>query len=310
MLLLSELKNKCDFLRVAKQDFCGVDRVVYAGRRGTGKSTAIKAYIAEGHSVIWLARSKARAETLPTLFVPPATRDILPAVEMVDGGEMPCFTFGGGVVRIVPYTLITAIRDTGVDVNGKQAEYIVSDEIIRPDGRYIRNEPHLIDDLAGTVGRSGDVPCIICACNPNPSDPNANPYAAAWFANFGVEGDYTHDGRKTRVIGTANCKDCFGKPIGFDPAPSDSWCAHLTSGGDVVSVNGQSIRVRWYRDWVYVGIAEGGEVLMKNNSYSPTANTARGSRFILACKQAHAEGVVLYDSFAAQMVFYALIRAK
>ena len=307
---MSELKSKCEFLRVTDNDFLGVDRVVYAGRRGTGKSTAIKTYIAEGHSVIWLARSKARAESFPALFVPPATRDILPTVEMVDGGDMPSFVFGRGAVRVVPYTMITAIRDTGVDVIGDQAEFIISDEIIRTDGRYIRNEPHLIDDLAGTIGRSGNIPKIICACNPNPSDPNANPYATAWFANFGVEGDYTHNGSTTRVIGTANCKDCFGRPIGVDPASSDIWCAHLDHGGDVVCVNGGSIRVRWFRDWLYVGLADGGEVLMKNGSYTPAASAVSGWRFIVACKQAHAEGTVLYDSFAAQMLFYALIRAK
>lgn len=305
-----ELKSECDYLTVTDEDFVGVDRVVYAGRRGTGKSTAIKRYIAEGRTAIWLARSKARAAVFPSLFVPPATRGVLPMPEMVDGGDMPLFTFGEGAVRIVPYTMITAIRDTGVDVNGKQAEFIVSDEIIRTDGRYIRNEPALLDDLAGTVGRSGDLPKIICACNPNPSDPNANPYASAWFVNFGVEGVYKHGNHATRVIGTANCRDCFGKKIGVDPSPSDVWCAHLDHGGDVVTVNGAGIRVRWFKEWVYVGTAEGGDVLMKDGVYSPTANTARGARFILACKQAHAEGSVVYDSFAAQMLFYALIRAK
>lgn len=309
---MSESRSKCDFLAVSDEHLNGVDRVVYAGRRGTGKSTAIKRYISEGRRAIWMARTKDLARTFHTRFVTPATANILPEVELMSDGDLPEFGFGDGAVRVVPYTMITALRDTGIDVGGKQAQLIISDEIIRTDGRYIRNEPKLLDDLAGTIGRSGDLPKIVCACNPNPKDPSANPYSAAWFANFGVEGDYEHDGLITRVIGTADCCDCFGRRIGVDPEPSDAWCAHLNSGGDVVGVNGGAIRVKWYRGWLYVGLADPseGEVFMRNGVYSPIGSSARGVNFTVMCRQAHSEECVLYDSFEAQMLFYALIRVK
>ena len=311
---MSTSSSISDYLQVLTEHLDSVDRVIYSGRRGTGKSTGLKLWIAGGRRVIWVARSKRVAPDIPSRFVPPAVADVLPPVELLDDGVLPMFGLGDGVVRVVPITAVSEIRDTGVDVDGCQAEAIVVDELIRPDGRYVRREPELVDDLAGTVGRSGTRPVIIGACNPpDPPYTNAHPYAYTWHVNVGAEGVYQRDGYTTRVIGTAHCRSCFdgsSARLGWDPTP-EAWAPHLDRGGDVVYVDGVGLRCRTVGGGLYVGLTDDpGTSLMHSGVYAPAAVSGRGSHFLAQCKQMLVEERVVYDSFDAQLTFYKLLRLR
>lgn len=298
------------FAELSDRDLYGCDRYIYSGRRGTGKSTAIKRWIASGKHVVWIAATKVRSSQTPRWFVPPAVAHLLPEVEQTVEGDTPEFRFGNGHVVVLPRSMIEGVRDTGLSVDGKQAQAIVCDELIKVSGRYVRNEPLLLDDLAGTLGRSGERPIIIGACNPTPERENAQPYAYKWRADFSCEGDYEDKNHFiTRIRGTGDCDDCFNLKIGVD-ATEKTWATHLETGGTVVSVNGESIRCRGFYGWFYVGLAEGGDALMDRDRYTALANTGIGMRFITELRQAFDERRVVFDSFEAQMRFYELIRAK
>lgn len=308
---MSENLKSCDereFFRL-RLDKVKTDRVIVAGRRGTGKSTGTKLCIAEdGARVLWCVRTKSLAKGLADRFVPPKVKDVLPEPELLPSDpEFPLFKFGSGAVQTIPLTMVTALRDTGISVDGYQADAIMLDECFPPDGRYKRDEPLLLDDLAGTVGRSGVMPPIICLGNPIS---NKNPYAYLWRASVITEGVYFDGSRTTEVKGTAACRDCFGKTIGFDAA-SSVYAAHLDSGGDVVTVNGRGLRVRQVKSWLYVGLADPSEVvLMHHGHYTPYALTGAGTRFILQCKQGLFSDRCVFDSFDAELTFYELMRAR
>ena len=280
-----------------------------SGRRGTGKSTGWKICVAEGANFIVCTRTKALARTLPGRIVPPTLSNKLPVPEvLIDGDEdSPLFKFGDGCVKVVSLGAVSSIRDTGVSVDGKQADAILLDEFRPTNGRYLRNEPLLLDDLAATVGRSGKIPPVIVIGNP---ESNKNPYSYLWRVNTLAEGIYTHNGATTEVVGTSDCRDCFGRKIGTD-ATASVYAEHLTKGGDVITVDGHSIRVRQIGGWLYVGLADReGVRLMYKGTYTPTALTSAGTKFILECKQSMYDDKVVFDSFEAQMIFYELLRAR
>lgn len=265
--------------------------------------------VARGHHVIWCTRTKGQAASFPGRFVPPAVADVLPPVELVDGcdSEMPLFHFGDGAVRVVPLTMTASIRDTGVDVDGVQAEAIILDEWMPPGGRWLRDEPRLLDDLAETIGRSGKMPPVIVLGNPTS---NACPYAYVWRCNVLAEGVYMCDGRTTEVRGTAACKDCFGRKIGVDAKPP-VYAAHLDHGGDVVEVNGRCIRVIEIAGRLYVGSASGPDVvLMARGRYTPEALTGPGSRFLARFTDCYLRDRLIFDSFESELTAYELLRAK
>ena len=305
---MSENPKSCDWSRL-RLDRITTDRYILAGRRGTGKSTGAKLAAAEdGARVIWCVRTKTLARGIAGRFVAPAVRHVLPQPEPIDSDpDMPLFTFGRGAVQVVPLTMITALRDTGISVDSHQEDAIILDECFPPDARYKRDEPQLLDDLAATVGRSGVIPPVICIGNPVS---NKNPYSYTWRVNVLSEGIYTHDSISTEVKGTADCCDCFGRRIGVD-AGQTLYAAHLDNGGDVVTVNGRGLRVRSIRSWLYVGLADPtGTVLMRRGSYTPESLTSAGTRFLLECKQALYSDRCIFDSFEAEMIFYELTRAR
>lgn len=286
-----------------------VDRLIIGGRRGTGKSTAVKQAVNDGLHVIYLSRTRGLSASVYKRFVPPAVKSILPDVEDVveDIPDMPVWTFGRGAVRSVPMTAIPDLRETGIDVKGHQADLIVNDEALRTDGRYVRREPDLIDDLAATIGRSGKLPKIVVIGNPVD---NKNPYSYTWRADVCTEGLYRRGGMTTRVIGTADCKDCFGRHIGID-ASTSTWAPHVDTGGAVLTVNGEGIRLMRYKGWMYCGLAEPSDtVMMVSDRYTTTATRTQGIKYLLMLKQMEDGGKVLYDSFEAQMIFYTLLRLK
>lgn len=284
------------------------DRLLISGRRGTGKSTGAKRVVSEdGASVLWIARTKPLAHTLPSRFVPPAVSHILPQPELMPSDpDAPLFRFGGGKVQVVPMTMITAIRDTGISVDGRQADAVILDECFPPTGAYKRDEPLLLDDLAATVGRSGSIPPVVVIGNPIS---NHNPYAYKWHVDVFGEGVYEYDGRSTEVQGTSGCCDCFGRQIGQD-AVRRVYAQHLTSGGDVVTVNGRGLRVREVGSgWLYVGSAEPGEnVLMQRDRYTPVSLSTTGTRFLLRCKTAAYADRVVYDNYDSELLFGELLR--
>ena len=284
------------------------DRLLIAGRRGTGKSTGAKQMIARGHKVIWCARTKGLARSLPSRFVPPAVADVLPEVEdRPSDADMPLFGFGQGVVRVVPLSAVPSIRDTGIDVDGSQAEAIILDEALAPGVRYLRGEPKLLDDLAETIGRSGSIPPIIVIGNPIT---NACPYAYIWRCNVLAEGVYLCDDRTTEVRGTSECRDCFGRRIGIDAKPP-AYAAHLDRGGDVVEVNGRSIRVIEISGRLYVGAASDPDVtLMARGRYTPDALTGPGSKFLARLTDAYLRDLLIFDSFESELTCYELLKAN
>jgi hypothetical protein len=308
---LNENRKSCDegeFFKL-RLDKIVTDRLLVAGRRGTGKSTGTKLCVAEdGARVLWCTRTKTLSKRLPDRFVPPKVRGILPDPERLPSDpDYPLFKFGRGAVQTLPLTMVTAMRDTGISVDGYQADAIILDECFPPDGRYKRDEPLLLDDLAGTVGRSGTMPPIICLGNPIS---NRNPYAYQWHVNVLSEGCYEFNGRTTEVKGTAACRDCFGKAIGVDASPA-VYAAHLDQGGDVVTVNGKGLRVRAVGSWLYVGTADVSPVIMMHRGhYTPQALTGDGTRFLLHCKQALFSDCCVFDSFDAELTFYELMRAS
>lgn len=299
----SKTCNWCEFPADIK-----TDRLALLGRRGTGKSTAVKKAIADrGLTVIWIARTKELAAGMADRFVPPAVADVLPKVEDYTPDVFPEWRLGDGWVRVVPIRSAAALRDTGIDVHGRQADLIVNDEAIRPDGLYARREPELLDDLAGTIGRSGKLPKIVIIGNPTT---NACPYAYAWRVNLLVEGVYEHKGMSTEVIGTAGCKDCFGRKIGRDPEPVE-YAAHLSDGGDVIVVNGCGLRVRWVNEWLYAGLADAdGPVMMTEGRMSALSYRPAAIKLLLKLRASVDAGQVVYDSFEAQMRLYELLRLK
>lgn len=319
MFVLKENQSKCkDYFGKRLQPFTKIktDRVFISGRRGTGKSTGLKQKIdSEAAPVIWITDTVGLSETLPARFVPPAVAHLLPTPELVAGGDFPLFRFGSGAVRLITWRQIHKIRETGIDVDGKQAVAIIHDEAIRRDTAYIRDEPYLLDDLAVTLGRSGVTPVIVVAGNPNPYDggryANANPYSFSWRVDILAEATYTHEGRTTQVIGTADCKDCFGRAIGLD-ATKREYAPHLDAGGDLVSVDGVTLRIREIAGGVYVGLAgdEQATPLMVRGRLTADTFKAKTTRFLLACRRALDNDTVVFDSFEAQVAFYRLLNVR
>lgn len=309
MLLLSELQKECDYFKLSPSLYSDVDRLVIAGRRGTGKSTGVKMAIAEGLHVLVIARTKRLSSTVYRRYVPPAVSSVLPEISEVDDSieDMPQWRFGEGAVRAVPVRAIPDIRETGVDVYGRQADLIINDEALRTDGAYVPKEPDLLDDLAATVGRSGKLPKIIIIGNPKD---NKNPYSYTWRADVCTEGIYTRQGMTTRVVGTADCRDCFNRKIGID-AGASTWAPHIDRGGAVYTVNGEGVRLMWYKGWLYCGTADPSDkVLMVDGRYTGEATRARGMKYLLMLRDAEDSGKVVYDSFAAQMILYTLLRLR
>lgn len=307
---MSAKSNKCDYLRV-ELDKIKTDRLVIAGRRGTGKSTGLKQMINEGAAVVWVVDTKELAQTLPGRFVPAATAKLLPVPEPVDAGDVyPLFRFGDGAVRVVTWRQIPQLRDTGLSVDDRQADAIIRDEVFRTDGAYQRNEPELLDDLAFTLGRSGKTPVIICAGNP--PERNATPYSFIWRCNVLNEGLYKHDGLTTFVRGTADCKDCFGRVIGRD-ALTAVYARHLATGGTVVSVDNVNIRIRPVASGLYVGKADDeldAHILMQRGRWTIEALSPKGTHFIMDCRKALDANKVVFDSFDAEVAFYRLLRVS
>lgn len=310
---MSTYVNGSDFCNLSRIDMSDTDRVVLAGRRGTGKTTSIKKAIADGLTAVWLVQSAKTLQQTLSAFVPQHLRNVLPDVEDVSSGDFPDFKFGDGSVIMIPKTFIVKARDTGVYCRGSIPRIIVSDEIIRTDGRYaFATEPEMIDDLAFTIGRTGEVPKIICAGNPAfPPNENNNPYSIAWNIDMLGEGVYTDKmGRKTMVLGTADCKDCFGERVGID-AETRTWSKHLSSGGQTFEVNGKFIRIVPICGGLYVGTARSGEICaVINGRYTPEAYAPAVCKFILECRTYHRKMLVVYDSFEAQLLFFALIKDR
>lgn len=277
------------------------------GRRGTGKSTGVKLAVVDGLHLIYVYRTKDAASSMPDRILPPAVRELFPEPEIVETGRRPQLRLGDGAIRALPIVDVKALRDTGIDVDGHEADGIVLDEAFVPGAAFVRSEPDLLVDLAGTIGRSGKTPPVIVIGNPIS---NANPYSYAWRVNVLAEGLYHHNGRTTRVIGTANCKDCFGRRIGQD-ATSEVYADHLDRGGTVLTVNGRGLRIREIGGWMYAGCANAGDnVVMQRGIYTPLSLTSRVSRFIGLLGQAQLEDRIVFDSFEAQMRLYELLRLK
>lgn len=285
------------------------DRVLIMGRRGTGKSTGVKKWVADGHFALFVAPTIKHAETLPSRFVPPAVKHLLPAVEEAEdeNGDKQ-YKFGNGCFKVIAWSDILNIRDTGLSVADVQPEAVIHDEAIRVDGRYKKEAPELLDDLAATLGRSGTMPKIVLIGNPID---NNNPFSTHWRVDLLTEGVYEYGGKSSKVVGTASCKDCFGRFIGVDASSKSKWVSHLSTGGEVVQVNGRFLRVRWVSGFLYCGTAEeGGEAFIVNNRYTALFYTPRGTKFVFECRQAYYNKKVVFDSFEAQLDFYLLINVK
>ena len=303
------MKNEKSYYDFNADSKSTADRILIMGRRGTGKSTGVKKWVAEGHFAVFVAPTIKHAETLPQRFVPPAVKHILPIVEDAEdeNGDKQ-YKFGSGGFKVIAWSDILNIRDTGLSVAGVQPEVIIHDEAIRADGRYKREAPELLDDLAVTLGRSGTMPKIVLIGNPID---NNNPFSTHWRVDILTAGEYESNGRPSKVVGTYDCKDCFGKPIGVDASTSVKWVSHLSTGGDVVQVNGRFLRVRWVSGFLYCGTADyGGEAFIVNNRYTALFYTPRGTKFVFECRQAYYSKKVLFDSFEAQLDFYLLINVK
>lgn len=284
------------------------DRLIIAGRRGTGKSTGVKLDVASGIPVVWVVDTNELAASLWQRFVPPAVAYMLPAPKPIDDKLAPVFDFGQGRVRVVTWRQIKTLRDTGVDVGGMQAAAIIRDEAFRTDGLYMRGEPELLDDLAGTLGRSGKLPKIVVIGNPRS---NAQPYSYTWHVNILAEGLYTAgDGLTTQVRGTADCADCFGRKIGVDASTAE-YCKTLNSGGQTVNVNGTALRIRELYGRLYVGHADEGAItLLARDRWTTDALRPAGTRFLMRCRRFYDDDMVVYDSFDSELAFYRLLRLR
>ena len=281
------------------------DRLLIMGRRGTGKSTGVKVWLSEGHTAVYVTTTQKHAVNFANSFVHPTVSNILPSVEVCEERE---FKFGRGVFKVICWSDILNIRDTGLSVANTVPEVIIHDEAIRVDSRYRTNAPELLDDLAGTLGRSGKPPKIVLIGNPIN---NINPYSTHWRVNVLVEGSYTNNGKTSVVVGTAKCDDCFGKKVGVDAAAQSPWCKHLNSGGSVVKVNGRGLRLRSVSGWLYVGTAPPeGEAFVVNNRYTARFYTPSGTDFVYKARQAFYDNKVLFDSFEAELDFYLLTNVK
>lgn len=306
------LKN-CNFANYSSADLSSHDRFIFSGRRGTGKTTAIKKFIAEGHSAVWLCQSSKTVSLTIHNFVPPQLAKDLPPIEELTVEDFPTFKFGYGAVRVLPKTAIVNAKATGIYIGDSVPDLIVNDEIIRSDGRYAyTNEPEMVDDLAFTIGRTGKVPKILCACNPAfPPNENNNPYSIAWNVDLLGEGSYVDKkGLVTLVKGTADCSDCFGKKVGLD-AEKRTWSAHLSTGGNTFEVNGKAIRVVMIGTGAYVGMAETGDICaVVNGRYTPEVYSTAVCKFILQCRMLHRKMLVVFDSFEAQLLFFEFIKDR
>lgn len=290
----------------------GVDRLALFGRRGTGKSVGVKKYIEAGHVALVVANSKEQAESAPVAWVKPNETGLLSDPEGVDYSieGSPVFRVGDGFVRVMSINQIIQARVFGAAVAGRQPDLIIQDEVIRVDGRYPRNAPELLDDLAYTIGRSGDVPKVVVIGNPID---NRNPYAWRWRINSLIEGDYRDpDGvRITRVCGTSACRDCFGRKIGIDAGAPTEYAPKLTTGGDVLTVNGRSIRVMLIGDWLYVGDAdEPGVIIADGGRLTRNAIIGEVGRFLNTCRIMLSAGTVVYSSYDAELTFLEMLGQK
>lgn len=280
------------------------DRLLIMGRRGTGKSTGVKRWLSEGKTAVYVVATQKAAASFAHRFVNPAVAHLLPKVE---DGEEGC-KFGAGAFAVISWSDIPNIRDTGLSVAGKIPDIIVHDEAIRVDGRYKHGAPELLDDLAGTLGRTGRPPKIVVIGNPIN---NTNPFSTHWRLNCLVEGEYQYNGKKSVVVGTADCVDCFGKPIGVDAASGNIYTKHLCTGGTVVVVESRGLRVRQIGGCLYAGVAEPqGTVFVKNGRYTSAFYRPGGTEFVYNCRQAYYEGRVVFDSFTAELDFYLLANVK
>lgn len=280
------------------------DRLLIMGRRGTGKSTGVKKWLCEGKTAVYIVSTQKNASGFGQRFVHPSVKHILPEVEACEEG----YKFGSGAFAVVCWSDILNIRDTGLSVAGKVPDIIVHDEAIRVDGRYKHNAPELLDDLAGTLGRTGRLPKIVIIGNPIN---NANPFSTHWRLNCLVEGEYIYNGKKSVVVGTAYCTDCFGRPVGVDASPGSAYVKHLSGGGTVVTIESRGLRVRQVADCLYVGTAEAcGPVFVKNGRYTSAFYRPGGTEFVYNCRQAYYDGRVLFDSFDAELDFYLLTNVK
>lgn len=287
----------------------GVDRVAIMGRRGTGKSVGVKQAIADGLRALWIVDSKGTARDFPADFVKPNEADVLPAVELVDGSpDSPQFRFGAGYVRVMALSAVVPARQHGAIVVDGQANVIIQDEVIRVDGRYPRACASLLDDLAGTVGRTGVLPKIVVLGNPIDND---NPYSWTWRINTTAAGIYEDDsGKLTRVIGTSDCRDCFGRRIGIDAVDAPIYADRVNVGGVVVIVNGRALRIIDVKGWIYAGdaVATGDEpVLVDHDRLTHAALTGRGCKLIVRCRDAAHRRQVVYSSFNAELIFSELL---
>lgn len=280
------------------------DRLLIMGRRGTGKSTGVKKWLCEGKTAVYIVSTQKNAVGFGQRFVHPSVKHILPEVEACEEG----YKFGTGAFAVVCWSDILNIRDTGLSVAGKVPDIIVHDEAIRVDGRYKHNAPELLDDLAGTLGRSGRLPKIVIIGNPIN---NANPFSTHWRLNCLVEGEYISNGKKSVVVGTADCTDCFGRPVGVDASSGSAYVKHLSNGGSVVTIESRGLRVRQVAGCLYVGTAEAcGPVFVKNGRYTSAFYRPGGTEFVYNCRQAYYDGRVLFDSFDAELDFYLLTNVK
>lgn len=305
-------KNTFDYFKIDDEQLADVDRLLVNGRRGTGKSTGVKLWIASGKRVVWMQRTKDLTTMTPQFFVPPAVADVLPAPEEISGGSYPLFRFGDGLVQCFPIRAADALKQTGVSVGDYQADAIIHDEYIRTDGLYIRNEPEALDTFAGTAGRSGVMPPIICLGNPLIGGSNRCPYAHSWRVNLDVVGIYEdRQGRVSRVVSTADCCDCYGKIVGVD-AGASRYCEHLSTGGFVVRCDDLYLRIRLIGRGCCVCLADpvpDAPVWYARGRWSYQALTHNALKTLQRLRQIDAEGTAVFDCFEAEAAFYKLIKA-
>lgn len=293
--------NYYDFTIDAKRP---CDRLLVMGRRGTGKSTAVKRWIADGHTAVYVVATQKQAAAFARRFVHPNTAHILPQVEECEAE----YKFGSGAFAVASWSDILNIRDTSLSVAGTVPEVIIHDEAIRVDGRYKQSAPELLDDLAGTLGRSGTPPKVVVVGNPLN---NINPYSTHWRLNCLAEGEYRHAGKVSVVVGTAECRDCFGRRIGIDATAAGGYVPHLSHGGVVVTVEERGLRLRVVGNILYVGVADpGGECFIRDARYTSAFYTTGGTNFIYKCRQAYYDGRVAFDSFDAELDFYLLTNVR
>lgn len=283
-----------------------VRRVLIGGRRGTGKTTGVKAAIAsDGWSALWVCQSLTSMPAAISEFTPPAVRDVLP--ELVETEDVGVFRFGEGLIRFVSLTAVKALRATGASCGARLVDHLIVDEIVHPDGVYWRQEARAVDDIAATCGRGGILPLVICMYNP-PKD-NLNPYSQTWKVDLRAVGDYEdEDGGISRVISTASCRSCFEKKIGEDPHVR-KYTQTLHSGGFCVMVDGVGLRLRRLSGgWWYVGQAEDGELWLADGLWTAASRSKRAIGLRGDVVDAWLRNQIVYDSYRAELAFGQLIR--